>query len=87
MNCTEHGNWYFPDGTVVLETLGDNDFMSRLQVNRGPNEVINGQTVYGSVRLFQRFSILHQEEVVFAVSYPMILIPVLTRTSMLTFVS
>ena len=54
-NRTERGNWYFPDGTVVLEPR-DSDFISRFQVNRGPNEVINEQTVYGSVRLFRRYS-------------------------------
>jgi hypothetical protein len=32
-------------------------------------------------------SVLHQEEVVSAVSYQVLLIPVLTRPSMLTFVS
>ena len=51
---TVHGDWYFPNGTVVLET-GSDRFIPRFQVNRGPNEVINGQTVYGSVRLFRRF--------------------------------
>ena len=55
MNRTERGNWYFPDGTEVLEHRYS-DFVERFQVNRGPNEVINGQIVYGSVRLFHRFS-------------------------------
>ena len=54
VSCTECGNWYFPDGTVVLDS--NSDFGSRFQVNRGPNEEINVQTVYGSVRLFHRFS-------------------------------
>ena len=48
---TERGNWYFPDGTAVGFGGG-----SRFLVNRGPNEVINGQQFYGSVRLFKRFS-------------------------------
>ena len=56
MSRTERGNWYFPNGTVVLDTGPSNEFVSRFQVNRGPNEVINEQTVYGSVRLFRRFS-------------------------------
>ena len=54
VNRTERGNWYFPDGTVVLNT--GNRFRSQFYVNRGPNEVINEQTVNGSVRLFRRFS-------------------------------
>ena len=57
---TERGNWYFPDGTVVLEPR-DHDFTARFQVNRGPNEVIDGQTVYGSVRLFRRYSIIPEK--------------------------
>ena len=55
MSRTERGNWYFPDGTVVLDT-GNDTFTERFQVNRGPNEVIDGQTVCGSVCLFRRFS-------------------------------
>ena len=51
---TVHGNWYFPDGTIVLDT--GNDFQSRFQVNRGPNAVIQGQKFYGSVHLFRRYS-------------------------------
>ena len=52
---TVRGNWYFPDGTRVLDT-GNDTFTERFQVNRGPNEVINGQRVYGSVRLYRRYS-------------------------------
>ena len=48
---TERGNWYFPDGTTVGSGSG-----SRFLVNRGPNEIINGQQFSGSVRLFRRFS-------------------------------
>ena len=48
---TEHGNWYFPDGATV--GFGDG---TQFLVNRGPNEVINGQQFNGSVRLFRRFS-------------------------------
>ena len=49
---TERGDWYFPDGTRVGEFGAGTRFM----VNRGPNEVINGEQFYGSVRLFKRFS-------------------------------
>ena len=48
---TERGNWYFPDGTIVGFGGG-----TRYLVNRGPNEVINGQQFNGSVRLFRRYS-------------------------------
>ena len=49
----QHGNWYFPDGTRVGEFASSG---TRFMVNRGPNEVINGQQFNGSVRLFRRFS-------------------------------
>ena len=49
---TMRGNWYFPDGTTVGFSSGGTRFL----VNRGPNEIIDGQQVYGSVRLFRRFS-------------------------------
>jgi hypothetical protein len=50
---TARGDWYFPDGTRVgLDTGGGAAF----QANRGPNEEINGQRVYGSVRLYRRYS-------------------------------
>ena len=48
---TERGDWYFPDGRRVEFGGG-----TRFLVNRGPNEVINGQQFNGSVRLFRRFS-------------------------------
>ena len=48
---TEHGDWYFPDGRRVQFGGG-----TRFLVNRGPNEVINGQQFNGSVRLFRRYS-------------------------------
>ena len=48
----QHGNWYFPGGTRVGEFGSGTRFM----VNRGPSEVINGQQVNGSVRLFRRYS-------------------------------
>jgi hypothetical protein len=50
---TERGDWYFPDGTRV--ELAPNN-IARFLVNRGPNEVINGQQFNGSVRLFHRFN-------------------------------
>ena len=48
---TVHGNWYFPNGDTVTDT-GTSVFHS----NRGPNEVINGQQFYGSVRIFRRYT-------------------------------
>ena len=51
---TVRGNWYFPDGTRVDEFSRDGS--TQFLVNRGPNEEINGQQFYGSVRLFRRFS-------------------------------
>ena len=53
---TERGDWYFPDGTNVELANG----ASRLLVNRGPNEVINGEQFNGSVRLFRRYSNIPQ---------------------------
>ena len=49
---TECGDWYFPDGRRV----GFGGSGTAFQANRGPNEEIMGQTVYGSVRLYRRFS-------------------------------
>ena len=74
----QHGNWYFPNGTRI----GEYGCCTRFMVNRGPNEVINEQQLNGSVRLFRRFSLKYQKEVVSAVSYPMLLIPVSIRPSM-----
>ena len=48
---TKRGDWYYPNGSRV-EFGGGTRFLA----NRGPNEVINGQQFYGSVRLFRRFS-------------------------------
>ena len=47
---TVRGDWYFPNGNIVGS--GGNTY----QVNRGANEQMNGQTVYGSVRLYRRYS-------------------------------
>ena len=49
---TVRGDWYYPDGSVVLLDALGITFLS----NRGPNEVINGRQFYGSVRLFRRWS-------------------------------
>ena len=49
---TVRGNWYYSDGRVVQLHVPGGTFLS----NRGPNEVLNGQQFYGSVRLFYRWS-------------------------------
>ena len=49
---TVRGDWYYPDGGAVPLDAGGNIFLK----NRGPNEVINGQQFYGSVRLFYQWS-------------------------------
>ena len=49
---TVRGDWYFPDGSRV----GFGGSGAAFQANRGPNEEVNEQTVYGSVRLYRRFS-------------------------------
>ena len=46
---TVRGNWY-PD----VVTLGNGG--GQFRVNRGPNEVIDGAQVYGSVRLYRFFT-------------------------------
>ena len=51
----ESGNWYFPNGSTVSDFVSGGT-ATRFLVNRGPNELINGQQFYGSVRLFRRFS-------------------------------
>ena len=51
---TVRGNWYLPDGTRVGLDTGSHT--PAFYANRGPNEVINGQTVYGSVRLYRRYT-------------------------------
>ena len=50
---TERGNWYLPDGSRVRFDTGRDP---AYQANRGPNEEINGQIVYGSVRLYRRYT-------------------------------
>ena len=49
---TVRGDWYYSDGRVVQFYAHRNRFLS----NKGPNEVLNGQQFYGSVRLFYRWS-------------------------------
>ena len=48
------GDWYYPDGSVVH--FDGNRYKAVFRRNRGPNEVINRTQVYGSVRLWRRFS-------------------------------
>ena len=50
---TVRGDWYFPDGRRVGFDTG---FSAAYLANRGVNEETFGQTVYGSVRLYRRFS-------------------------------
>ena len=52
---TVHGDWYYPNGTVVQNpppAYGHRAFMT----NRGPNEFRNGTQFYGSVRLWRRYT-------------------------------
>ena len=52
---TVRGNWYYPDGRVV--NLNNSILTATFQSNRGPNELINNsRQVYGSVRLWRRWS-------------------------------
>ena len=49
---TVRGDWYYPDGSRVVGSSQSG--RDTFQQNRGPNEVINDQQSYGSVRLFRR---------------------------------
>lgn len=49
---TRQGAWYYPDGTVVTFSFGENKFRR----TRGPNEVMTDRQFYGSVRLFRQGS-------------------------------
>ena len=49
---TVRGDWYLPNGNRIASSSGGSGFLA----NRGPNEVVNGQQVNGSVRLYRRFS-------------------------------
>ena len=50
---TVRGDWYYPDGRrVELNPAATVTF----RANRGPHEEKNGQTHYGSVRLFRQYS-------------------------------
>ena len=44
------GSWYYPNGSEVTLNVGSTIF----QRNRGPNQVLNDQQYYGSVRLYRR---------------------------------
>lgn len=48
---TVRGQWYYPDGRQA-QNSGTPAFRS----NRGPYEVRNGETFYGSVRLWRRYT-------------------------------
>ena len=53
---TVRGDWYYPDGRIVLSNTGN--FSRAFLSNRGPhvyNDSLN-QQFYGSVRLFRRYS-------------------------------
>ena len=50
---TVHGDWYLPNGSRVGF---DTRFGRGFKANRGPNEVIDGSQVYGSVRLFRSYT-------------------------------
>lgn len=51
---TVHGNWYYPDGSIV--NLNTSILTATFQSNRGPNELVNSRQFYGSVRLWRRWS-------------------------------
>ena len=50
-----HGDWHYPGGDRVGFNFNFESSAMFLE-NRGPNGIINGQTVYGSVRLFRRYN-------------------------------
>ena len=54
---TEHGDWFFPDGRRI-DVFDVRVYGGQFLVNRGPNEIIDGEQVYGSVRLFCRYSLI-----------------------------
>jgi hypothetical protein len=47
---TRRGNWHYPNASDVPFNAGSDNFRR----NRGPNQVLNDQQFYGSVRLFRR---------------------------------
>jgi hypothetical protein len=49
-NPPRRGSWHYPDGSEVTFNAGSNMFRR----NRGPNQVLNDQQFYGSVRLFRQ---------------------------------
>ena len=70
---TERGNWYFPDAIGTTISFGSG---TRFLVNRGPNEAIGQQQFTAQFVSFED-SVIYQKEVVSAVSYPVLLIPIL----------
>ena len=48
------GDWYFPNGHVVMTNINILKYNVTFRVNRGPSEVQRG--IYGSVRLWRRWS-------------------------------
>ena len=52
---TQRGDWYFPGGRRV-EIDDGSLYGGKFKANRGPNEEINGQRFYGSVRLYRKWS-------------------------------
>ena len=50
---TVRGDWYFPDGNVVVNE--PNHGGATFRANKGPNKERNGRQFYGSVRLFRRY--------------------------------
>ena len=72
---TVRGDWYFPDGDRVGFDMGRN---GQFQANRGPK--MDKQFMVQFISIAD--TVDHQEEVVSSVSYPALLIPVLTRPSL-----
>ena len=52
---TVRGHWYYPDGRMVRFDVPYH-WIVTFRGNRGPNEFINGQHFYGSIRLFRQWS-------------------------------
>ena len=52
---TVRGDWYYSDGRVV-QSGDENPYSNTFLKIRGANEVLNGQQLHGSVRLYYRWS-------------------------------
>ena len=50
-----HGDWYYPNGSVVQFEIDITYRNKAFRRNRGPNKIVNGRQFYGSVRLFRRW--------------------------------